>query len=140
MSISTDDVRRLLEEGRAIAKEVHERMRGMHRIDSISDLHAEKERLRIAHESRRARVSLAISTLRGTFKLRPGCNNIEDAVADACAQHRALKGEPPPPGECAVEECENEPHAEYTFCEGCILSGRYEPVLKARREASSMTR
>ena len=49
-------------------------------------LKSEQDDLRRAHESRRSRVANAVESLRSTFTLRADCNNIEDAVADACAE------------------------------------------------------
>lgn len=44
------------------------------------------DELRRDHGSRWSRVANAVESLRSTFTLRADCNNIEDAVADACAE------------------------------------------------------
>lgn len=61
--------------------------------DEHNKLMGEYDRLRGQHGDRRSRVSNAVALLRETFKLRVGCNNIEDAVRDACAAHKAEPGD-----------------------------------------------
>jgi hypothetical protein len=59
-------------------------------------LRQELEALKLAHDNRKRRVANALEMLRETFTLRPGCNAIEDAAEDACADYqsrlRAVEG------------------------------------------------
>lgn len=53
---------------------------------------ADADVFRMAHEVRRSRVSDAIAVLREHCVLRPDCNNIGDAVEDACSLINRLHG------------------------------------------------